>query len=291
MRPRTRAAYLSYVVAIGRHYECDPATLTEAQVGDYLLFLRKDRGYAPSSLSIVLAALRGFYRDHLGSGADWKLWREFKVRRQPAPPVVLSREEVALVLSHVRCARFRMILELIYHCGLRISEACRIEVRDLREAKDGRLLVREGKGGRGRRVPIAPMMTERLRRFWARHRNPRWLFPGIACNWRTGREAPEMLARRAVSPMSASSVQGAFRLARAAAGVCAEATPHTLRHSYATHMLEEAVSIRLISNYLGHASLETTMIYLHVTEVNEGRAVAALERLCAQAIGETRQQR
>lgn len=282
LRPRTRGAYLSYAAAIGRHYACDPATLGEAQVGDYLLFLRSERHYAASSLSIVLAALRGFYRDHLRSGIGWKLWTDFRVRRQPTLPVVLTREEVALLLGHVHTDRFRTVLRLIYHTGLRLLEACRIEVRDLAEARAGRLLVREGKGGRQRWVPLAPEMAADLRRFWGRHRHPRWLFPGMQCDWRAQKQSLIERARQARGPMSASAVQAACRLARAASGLQAPATPHTLRHCYATHLLEEGVSIRLISQYLGHASLETTLIYTHLTAVSEAQVIAALQRLHAQ---------
>ena len=282
MRPRTREAYLSYVVLIGRHFTCDPATLDEGRVRDYFLFLRKERNYAPSSIALTLAALRMFYREHLCSGRDWKLWQELKVRRLEPLPTVLSREEVARLLGAVQCDRFRTILRLIYHTGLRIREACRLEVIDIkREA--GRLHVRNAKGGKDRYVPIAPEMLADLRRFWCRHRHPKYLFPGMQVDWKAHKEALSERALRATGPMSESTVQNAFRLALAASGIKTRATPHTLRHSYATHLLEEGVSIRLISQYLGHASLETTLIYTHLTAVSEAKAVAALQRLFAQS--------
>ena len=138
---------MSYVVLIGRHCGCDPATLHEANVRDYFLFLRNERNYAPSSIALTLASLRTFYREHLGSGRDWKLWQELKVRRLEPLPTVLSREEVARLLRAVQCDRFRTILRLIYHTGLRIREACRIELLDIK-TDAGRLHVRNAKGGR-----------------------------------------------------------------------------------------------------------------------------------------------
>ena len=274
---------MSYVVLIGRHHGCDPAELDEERVRAYFLFLRMERHYAPSSISIALAALRTFYRDHLGTGRDWRLWRELKVRRVEPLPTVLSREEVGRLLGAVRSDRFRTVLRLIYHTGLRIREACRLEVRDIK-AKEGRLHVREAKGGKERYVPIAPGMIADLRRFWRRHRHPRWLFPGMQVDWRAHKQPLTERALRAKGPMNESTVQNAFRLALAASGIKTRATPHTLRHSYATHLLEEGVSIRLISQYLGHRSLETTLIYTHLTAVSEAQAVAALGRLFAQAV-------
>jgi len=268
---------VSYAALIGRHYGGDPALLTEEQVRQYFLHLRTEKQYAGSSLGVVLAALRCFYRDHLGR-RGWKVWEEVKVRRGQPLPVVLTREEVGRVLAAVRCDRFRTVLGLIYACGLRIQEALRLEVRDV-DGRELRLRLRETKGGRERYVPITQTVLDDLRRFWGRHRNPRYLFPGVRSNWKSGKISPVELARASTTPMSASSVQGAFRLAVAASGVNPDATPHTLRHSYATHLLEEGISIRLISQYLGHSSLETTLIYTHLTATSDAQARAALERL------------
>lgn len=288
MRPRTREAYVLYPVLLGRHAKADPAGLREEQVRDFCLCLRNDRHYAGSSLGLVRAALRAFYSEHLGTGREWKLWQEIKVRRGQTLPVVLTREEVARLLASLRMDRYRTLLRLIYHTGLRIREACRLEVADLR-AHPGRVLVRQGKGGKDRLVPIAPEMLEDLRRFWRRHQNRRWLFPALGCAHRGGKRPAAASARMAAKPMSESAVQNAFRLALAQSGVKKAATPHTLRHSYATHLLEEGVSIRLISQYLGHASLETTLIYTHLSAVSEGKAVEALQRLYRQSTAVTSQ--
>jgi integrase len=153
----------------------------------------------------------------------------------------------------------------------------RIERRDFRDTSTDypRLHVRCGKGGKDRFVPLTPAMVEELRAWWKTHRHPRFLFPGPTAGWRE-RCQPADAAQHATTHLSVSAVQNTFRLARATAGLPAQATVHTLRHCYATHLLEENVNLRLIAQYLGHASIETTLIYTHLTPLNEARTRAAL---------------
>jgi site-specific recombinase XerD len=139
-----------------------------------------------------------------------------------------------------------------------------------------RIHIREGKGGKDRFVPLPASLLTMLREFWKSHRHPRLLFPGVSNAWRErGTQGP----RRTEAPMSESSVQHTMRLAVAQAGLPRGVTPHTLRHSYATHLLEEGVSLRQIASYLGHSSLDTTVIYTHLTAVSEERALTAIEGL------------
>jgi integrase/recombinase XerD len=189
---------------------------------------------------------------------------------------VLTREEVARLFGAIRERRFLTILRLIYACGLRIGEAIRLEVGDVRGGE--RVHVREAKGGKERYVPLPPAMLAELRGFWKTHRHARLLFPGVGRGWRESPGARERLAA-ATEPMGAGSIQHCLRLAVAATRLPPRTCVHTLRHSYATHLLEEGVSIRLISAYLGHSSLETTLIYTHLTAVNEASARAAVARL------------
>lgn len=270
----TRAEYLRFVRKLAARHGGDPATLDEAAVRAHLLRLKDEHHYSPSSMRTAVAAMRAYYGLHLGR--DWKL---FDLVRSPSAqklPAVLTREEVARLFAVVREPRFRTLLRLIYACGLRIGEAVTLEVQDLREP--GRIHIREAKGNKERHVPLPEAMRDELRAFWRTHRHPRWIFPGVGRGWR---EQPARLAQlgSAVEPLGVGSVQHCLRLARAEAKLPPGTVVHTLRHSYATHLLEEGVSIRLISAYLGHASLETTLIYTHLTAVNEGHARAAVARL------------
>jgi len=231
-------------------------------------------------MKVAKCAFRCFFREHLKLGLTWTVFEELRIAPPQTLPLVLAREQVATVLKAVELPRYRVVLGLIYHTGLRVGEAVRIELRDLREThtEHPRLHVRCGKGGKDRFVPLSPAMLRELRAWWKTHRHPTFLFPGPTLAWRE-RAQPAAAAQRAATHLSVSAVQHTFRLARATAGLPAEATVHTLRHCYATHLLEEGVSLRLISQYLGHASLETTVIYTHLTPLNEARTRAALEVL------------
>jgi integrase len=278
-RGPTKKEYVRYVRKCGEHFGCDPLTLTEDQLRAYFLFLRQAKRYGGSAMKLARCALRAFFRDchHV---AGWTVFEEVRCAPPQTLPLVLTREQVATLLAAVQEPRYRTALAFIYHTGLRVGEAVRVELRDLKETQTDhpRLHVRCGKGGRDRYVPLAPAMVQALRAWWKTHRHPTFLFPGPTCGWRE-RCQPADAARHATTHLSVSAVQNVFRLARAATGLPAEATVHTLRHCYATHLLEEGVSLRLISQYLGHASLETTAIYTHLTPLNEARTRAALDVL------------
>jgi site-specific recombinase XerD len=279
-RPPTKKEYVRYVRKLAEHFQCDPLALTENQIREYFLFLRQHKQYSRSPMNVAKCALRCFYLDcHHVQG--WSVFGEIRISRPFVLPVVLSRQEVAAVLGAVREARFRACLRLIYHCGLRVGEAVRIQVRDLHESRTlhPRLHIRNGKGGKDRYIPMAPSMVGELRVWWSLHRNPIWLFPSPGRGWADRAESLSQVMGKANQPMSVSSVQMTFRLARAQSGINTAAIPHTLRHSYATHLLEEGVSLRQISQYLGHESLDTTVIYTHLTSISEAKTRSALETL------------
>ena len=159
-----------------------------------------------------------------------------------------------------------------------MSEAVRLRPADIDGA---RAVVRiiDGKGGKNREVPITPAMIERLRCYWKAHRNPKWIFPGVGRGWKDRCHSLAAAMGESSKPMSVSSVQNALRMAVATCGLKKNATCHTLRHSFATHLLEDGVSIRQVSEYLGHATLQSTLIYLHLTEVSEAKGREVQERL------------
>ena len=258
----------------------DPAKLRESQVLDFLISLRQVRQLKDSTVNQALCALRSFYRDHLGH--QWKGWNQIKIRRDEQLPNVLSREEVARFLASVRQGRFLAVFTLMYHCGLRLGEVVNLKPGHIDSSRRV-LRVVGGKGGKDRDIPITDELIVRLRTFWKAHRNPEWLFPSPGRGWKSlGATLPEALGR-STKPMSDSSVQAAMRATVIALGWDRRhgrrpISCHTLRHCYATHLLDAGVSIRLVGQYLGHRSLKPTLVYLHLTEVSESKAREVLAK-------------
>jgi integrase/recombinase XerD len=278
-RPATKKEYVRYVCKLAEHFQCDPATLSENQIREYFLFLRQHKHYKAAPMKAAKYSLLCFYLDCV-KVQGWTVFKEVRIAKPQVLPLVLSRQEVQTLLAAVREPRFRTSLRLMYHCGLRVGEALAVQVQDIhgRETPP-RLHVRNGKGGKDRFVPIAPAMVEELRHWWRTHQNRTFLFPSPGRGWADRTLTLSQSMSQSIAPMSVSSVQMAYRLARAASGVNSASTTHSLRHSYATHLLEEGVSLRQISHYLGHESLDTTVIYTHLTAISEARTQAALTAL------------
>ena len=278
-RPPTKKEYVRYVCKLAEHFQCDPATLTENQIREYFLFLRQHKHYKASPMKAAKYSLLCFFLDCV-KVTGWTVFQEVRIAEPEVLPMVLSREEIQAVLGAVIEPRFSTCLRLMYHCGLRVGEAVAIEVTDIHgREQQPRLHIRNGKGGKDRFVPIAAAMVQELRPWWLTHQNPKFLFPSPGRGWADRTLSLSQSMGKSTAPMSVSSVQMAFRLARAASAINSAATTHTLRHSYATHMLEEGVSLRQISQYLGHESLDTTVIYTHLTAISEARTQAALAKL------------
>jgi len=264
--------------------DCDPALLDEERVRSFFLHLKLERGWDSKSIRQARASLTAFFNGMLG--LDWQVFSTIKTKDVFKLPAVLTREEVRMILTSIREPRFRVPLRLIYECGLRMGEALRVEVLDIHRV-NLRLHVHRAKGGKDRMVPLSPLMLEELTWWWKEHRNPTFLFPAIGNNAKSASRVDKVthgacMAERmkaATTHLSESAIQNAFREAWKDSGVKTRATIHTLRHSYATHLLEEGVSIRYVSQYLGHATLEQTLVYTHLTAASEARTQAALAKM------------
>jgi len=261
---RTQQSYLRAVRQLAEHYGQPPDQLSEEQLRQYFLYLKNEKQVSRSTCTLALCGLKFFYEQTLQ-----RAWPTFELVRPPQEhklPVVLSREEVGRVLSKLYRLHYQACLTTIYTCGLRLQEALRLEVPDI----DGERLmvhVRQGKGGQDRYVPLPEATLEQLRQNWRSHRHLRLLFP------------ERRRRATATRPMSPSGVQRAFKAALAASGVAKRASVHTLRHSYATHLLEAGVNLRVIQTYLGHKALSTTARYTHLTRPVEARAWEAINGL------------
>jgi integrase len=205
-------------------------------------------------VTIALCGIKFFYEKTLKR--DWSLTDVPVPKREKKVPVVLTRSQVNAILSQLREVRHRTCLALTYACGLRLGEACRVRVSDIDRVR-GLLHVR-GKGARERYVPLPEVIIPLLEKCWLSHRNPEWLFPWVGRGGRQGR-----ITDRHV-PLS--SVQQAFRKALKTSRVRKKVSVHSLRHAYATHLMEANVPLPQIQMWLGHASPSTTRIYAHLTE-------------------------
>lgn len=273
---RTRHSYYRQMRLIADHFGCDPATLSEEQLRDYILHVKTRRQWKPKTIRQAAAAARMFYVDQLGQSA-WTVFSQIRARDEEHLPAVLTRQEVIALLRHIRLRRYRTPIKLIYCCGLRLSECLNLTVHDI-DGDGGKLWVRGGKGGKDRMVPIASAMVEDLRRYWAFHRHRLLLFPNAG----RGACRPDRLAERmhrATTPIPVSSLQRLILVARAQLNL-PQASVHTLRHSFATHLVEAGASIHTVKELLGHRAIETTMIYLHLTHRSRQDCQLLVERLC-----------
>lgn len=259
---RTQEAYLLAVSQLARHYHKSPDQIEEEELRQYFLFLKNEKHAARATCTIALCGIKFFFERTLGR--EWKTFEFLRPPKEKKLPVVLSVSEVGRVLGCVHRQQYRVCLTTIYACGLRLLEGVRLQVKGV-DGERKLIHVRAGKGGKDRYVPLPDTCLQLLRRYWMTHRNPVWLFP-------SSREEREQ-------PMSESGLQRTFRAALHESGVHKPATVHTLRHSYATHLLEAGVNLRIIQSYLGHASPATTAIYTHLTSLTETQSRQTIDEL------------
>jgi integrase/recombinase XerD len=265
---KTQEAYLRAVRQLAEHYHKSPDLITEEELRLYFLYLKNDKQVSRSSFSIALSGLKFFYERTLHR--EWATLDLPRRTREKKLPAVLSVTEVRQILACLRRPYYRVCLTTIYSCGLRLREGVSLQVRDI-DGERKMLHVRQGKGNKDRYVPLPDNTLKILRDYWSTHRHPMWLFPAPT---RAG-----VPMSSATQPMDPSSVQRAFKAALQESGVQKEASVHTLRHSYATHLLEVGVHLRLIQAYLGHSSPKTTALYTHLTREANALATDAINRV------------
>lgn len=269
LTPRTVEAYTGAVYQLAKHYRRSPDLLDEDDLRRYFVHLVDEKKLARGSHTIAICGIKFFYEVTLRRSLQ--TLEIARPRRSTKLPVVLTADEVWRVLDCVRLPVYRLCLETIYGCGLRLMEGAHVQVADI----DGerRLLHVHGKRGADRYVPIPTVVLERLRDFWRSHRSSDWMFPAPPSTRPLGRSVPEH------RPVSRSGLQSQFRHALRRSGIKKRAHVHTLRHSYATHLLEDGRDLRLIQTYLGHRSPSTTAVYTHLTEKLREGGRGAVDRL------------
>lgn len=264
----TQKSYLRAVRQLAAYYRQSPDKLNEKQVREYFLYLRNEKQYAAGSLKIAFSAIKFFF-SHTAP-RKWTTLRKLRVPKSKTLPDVLTIAEVRQLIDAVRQPHYRTLFWTAYSLGLRLDEVLHLQVRDI---DNKRMLVHlhRGKGAKERFVPLPPSTLKMLREYWLRHHNQHWLFPAFARDPRK--------AAIAQQPMPRVSVQGAMTRVVRQLKLRKSVHFHTLRHSYATHLLDTGVNLRLIQKYLGHSSLQTTMVYLHLTFQGQEQARGKINKL------------
>ena len=249
MAERTRESYLWAVTGLAKFYRRPPDQISEEEVQAYLLHLIRDRQRSWSTCNIVVHGLRFLYHTTLKRDRTTFC---IPAGRQPSTlPEILSREEVQRILTATRTRKHRALLTTAYATGLRANELVHLTLTDL-DAARGMIRVEQGKGAKDRYTILSPRLLEELRGYWTTYRPRVWLFP----------------ARDGQHPMDTSGVGKAYTEAKQHAGIHTRGGVHALRHAFATHLLEMGVDLHTIQRLLGHASIQTTMRYLHVARTS-----------------------
>lgn len=246
---RTRETYLACVAGLAKHYHCSPDRLDAQQIQAYLLYLITEKKLAYASVNQAACACRFLFGQVLQRR---KIWFDIPMAKVPTRlPVVLSREDTNRLFAACGNLRTRTVLMTTYAAGLRVSEVCALQLADIESAPDRRCLkVRQGKGGKDRYTLLSPRLLDTLRLYWRTCRPRTWLFPNKAGD----------------GPMGDQTAQRMYRAACDAAGLANAAGIHTLRHGFATHLLEAGVDLHTIQRLLGHGHISTTMRYLHLAQ-------------------------
>lgn len=265
MGTSTQDVYARAVRRVSIAYDCCPDRLSADDFRQHFAALIDSHSW--STVRSDRAGLQFFFKHVVKKSLEWD--EIVKAKRIKTLPDVITYAQVAKLINATREQRYEAFFLTTYSMGLRLGEALSLEVQDI-DAAQSRIHVRLGKGNKDRYVFLPQRTLSTLRRYWATHRHPSWLFPA-------GRCAQEKF--RAVKPMSKAGIQRSIKLIAREAGIRTRISPHTLRHAYATHLLERGLSLQHIQKQLGHVSIQTTLIYTKLTEPAQQQAGELIEAM------------
>lgn len=265
-RDRTIETYCQYLWKVAKHFNRCPDDLSADELKSYFSWMLSR--YAPNTVNVQVVSLVFLHRYVLNREVEWG-----KIIKQKSPmslPDIPTKEEVRFLINSVRKVRFRIFLLVVYSLGLRTSEGHKLEVGDV-DGSQHRVHIRNSKGGKDRYVVLPELTLQALRRFWTTHRHPRLLFPSPVFD--------AARSRRSEAYMDASSIQAAFRATIRESGIQKRLTIRSLRHAYATHLLELGMDMRLIQDLMGHEDSKTTARYAHITKTCRDHTTDRLQLL------------
>jgi site-specific recombinase XerD len=266
--PKTVEAYSYHVKKFLDHFTKEPAAITEDEIKQYFLYLKYKKKLSGSASAQAISGIKFMYQKTMDM--DFKVFGIVKNPRGKKLPVILTREEIKKVLTNVRVLRHRACLTFIYSCGLRLHEAVSMAPADI-DSKRMVVHVKNAKGRKDRLVPLPQYTLRLLRMHYKTHRNKNFIFPA------PGRAG--VCETKSTRPLPDSSIQTVLKKVLREVGIIKNISVHNLRHSYATHLLEAGVDIRIIQKYLGHQSISSTMIYTHLTPIISENAHEKVDRL------------
>lgn len=269
---RTVFGYVRSIRKLADFCQTPPDRITERQLRAFFLNAKFEKQYAYGTLRVLLSGVKAFFG--YTCPRDWNVMELLRLQNVTTLPEVITGDQVRDIIDTCTTERMATYFWTVYSMGLRLNEALHLQVGDV-DAERGLVHVHRGKGAKDRYVPLPTSTLLMLRSYWSTHRHPQFLFPADGRNHRL---AANVLSQ-ATTPMSETAVQGAMKKITRELRFDKKVSIHTLRHSYATHLLEAGVSLKCIQKYLGHSSLQTTLVYLHITETGESDARDTIERL------------
>jgi len=258
-KPSTQRAYLREAANLAKYFHKSPEQLGEGELKEYLLYLMRERHLSEGTFRFYVAGLKFLYRTTLKR--EWLVEKIKHPRAKRKLPVVLDLSEVELLFSVTKNLKHKAILMITYSSGLRVSETASLKLTDI-DGKRMMVRVTQGKGGKDRYSILSQRALEQLRQYWRKYRPREWLFEGAKKN----------------DHITTHSIQLMFYAARKRAGITKPVSIHSLRHSFATHLIESGTSLHHVQMLLGHRSPTTTTVYLHVSRLNLSQVISPLDR-------------
>lgn len=274
MSKRTHEGYLRAVRQLADFCQRSPDQITEDQLRRFFLHLKNEKSFASSSLRVAFSGVKFFYTRTCRR--NWQTLAQMRIKDVKSLPEVLTRDQVHQIIDTCTTQRMAVFFWTVYSLGLRLEEALNLQIGDI-DSKRMMVHIHRGKGAKDRYLPLPESTLLMLREFWKTHRHERFLFPADGRNHRGVSHLKGI--SEAKTSMSPTAVQDAMKLITKQLRFGKKVSTHTLRHSFATHLLEASVSLRQIQQFLGHSSLQTTMIYLHLTHTAAIDAVRVINEL------------
>jgi integrase/recombinase XerD len=272
----TTRSYLSIVRDFAKHFKLPPDQLGLDEIRQYQVYLLEERQFQPRTVCLCTSALRFFFVKTLKRPYPLE---EFPYPKRPRRlPIILSQEEAVALMNSASNLFHRAMLMTLYSTGMRRAEMCNLKVEDL-DSQRMLIHIRHGKGGKDRDVPFSPALLETLREYWRWMRPKTYLFPGTLKGCRVDK------------PITTKVVWEACREAAVRAGITKRVSPHLLRHSFATHLLENGADLPTVQALLGHTDLKPTSIYLHLSERHLKAAGTPLDKATLSPLDQVKRSR